>query len=55
MRVACALVTHLRAKVEMSRHPNLKDSPALIVDRDTSRKRPLVVDGFPPSVESVTG
>ena len=55
MRVACVLVTHLRAKVEMSRHPNLKDSPVLIVDRDQSRKRLLVVDGFPPSSKSVTG
>ena len=55
MRVACVLVTHFRAKAEMLRHPQLKDSPVLIVDRDPSRKRPLVVDGFPPSVKSVTG
>ena len=25
MRVACVLVTHLRAKVEMGRQPHLKD------------------------------
>ena len=55
MRVACVLVTHLRAKAEMLRHPHLKDRPVLIVDRDPSGKRPLVVDGFPPSSESVTG
>ena len=55
MRVACVLVTHFRAKAEMLRHPHLKDSPVLIVDRDTSRGRPQVVDGFPPSVKSVTG
>ena len=47
MRVACALITHLRAKVEMSRHPNLKDSPVLIVDRDLARAKALVVDSFP--------
>ena len=47
MRVACVLVTHLRAKSEMCRHPNLKDSPVLIVDRDVSRARSLVVDRFP--------
>ena len=47
MRVACALVTHLRAKVEMSRHPDLKDSPVLIVDRDVARAKALVVDRFP--------
>ncbi len=46
MRVACVLVTHLRAKVEMCRHPHLEDSPVLIVDRDPSRARPLVVDRF---------
>ena len=33
MWVACVLVTHFRAKVEMLRHPHLKDSPVLIVDR----------------------
>ncbi|MDE2718080.1 MAG: hypothetical protein OXI33_13865 [Chloroflexota bacterium] len=47
MRVACALITHLRAKVEMSRHPDLKDSPVLIVDRDLARAKALVVDSFP--------
>ena len=47
MRVACVLVTHLRAKVEMYRHPHLKDMPVVIVDRGTSGTRPLVVDHFP--------
>ncbi len=46
MRVACVLVTHLMAKVEMSRHPHLEDRPVLIVDRDPSRSRPVVVDRF---------
>ena len=32
MRVACVLVTHLRAKVEMGRQPHLKDRAALVVD-----------------------
>ena len=47
MRVACVLVTHLRAKVEMYRHSHLKDMPVVIVDRGTSGTRPLVVDRFP--------
>ena len=48
MRVACVLVTHLRAKVEMYRHPHLKDVPVVIVDRGNLRwTRPLVVDRFP--------
>ncbi len=55
MRVACALVTHLRAKVEMSRHPDLKDSPVLIVDRDVARARALVVDRFPGASGVVAG
>ena len=33
MKVACLLITHLRTKVEMRRHPNLKSSPAVIVGR----------------------
>ena len=28
MRVACVLLTHLRAKVEMRRHPHLNDTPS---------------------------
>ena len=51
MRVACVLVTHLRAKVEMYRHPHLKDMPAVIVDRGNSGTRPLVVDRFPKASE----
>ena len=45
MKVACVLLTHLRAKVEMRRHPHLKDSPAVIVDR--SGPKPVVVDHLP--------
>ena len=45
MRIACVLITHLRAKVELERHSHLRDRPAVIVDR--SGGRPLVVDHFP--------
>ena len=45
MKVACLLITHLRAKVEMQRRHHLVDQPALIVDR--SKSRPVVVDHFP--------
>ena len=45
MRVACVLVTHLRAKVELRNYPNLKETTAVIVDR--SKGKPLVVDTFP--------
>ena len=45
MRVACVLVTHLGARVEMRRHPRLKDRPAVIIDR--SLGKPLVADRFP--------
>ena len=48
MRVACVLVTHLRAKVELRKQPHLADWPAVIVDR--SKGRPLVVDTFPAAV-----
>ena len=45
MKVACLLITHLRTKVEMRRHPNLKNIPAIIVER--SRGRSQVVDSTP--------
>lgn len=45
MKIACVLVTHLRAKLEMRRQPHLKDRPAVIVDR--SRGQSLVIDQFP--------
>ena len=55
MRVACVLLTHLRAKVEVRRHPHLEDSPVVIVDRDPSTARPLVVDRFPAASGVVVG
>ena len=45
MKVACVLVTHLRAKVELRRQPHLRDRPTVIVDR--SGPRPVVVDHLP--------
>ena len=45
MKIACVLITHLRAKVEIRRHPHLRDRPAVIVDR--SGPRPVVVDHLP--------
>ena len=53
MKIACVLVTHLRAKLEMRRQLHLKDQPAVIVDR--SRDRPLVVDQFPATVGVAAG
>ena len=48
MRIACVLITHLRAKVELRNQPHLADRPAVIVDR--SKGRPLVVATFPAAV-----
>lgn len=45
MKLACVLVTHLRAKAEMQRRPHLKGHPVVIVDR--SRSGAVVVDHFP--------
>ena len=45
MKVACVLVTHLRAKVEIRRYAHLRERPAVIVDR--SGPRPVVVDHLP--------
>ena len=53
MRVACLLVTHFRAKVELRRQPHWEASPVLIVDR--SGRRPLVVDAFPAASHVTAG
>ena len=45
MKVACLLITHLRTKVEMRRHPNLKSTSAVIVER--SKGRSMVVNSTP--------
>ena len=45
MKVACLLITHLRAKIEMRRHPNLKNIDAIIVERSMGRSQ--VVDSTP--------
>ena len=42
MKIACLLITHLRAKAEMQRHPNLVNTPAIIVERSEGKAR--VVD-----------
>ena len=44
MRIACVLITHLRAKVELQRQPHLRNSPVVIVDHS---RRPLVADRLP--------
>ena len=53
MKLACVLVTRLRAKVEMRRRPGLKDRPAVIVGR--CRGRPVVVDCFPAAAGVAVG
>ena len=44
MKVACVLISHLRAKAELERHPHLKDRSVLIADR--SKSKPVVIDHF---------
>ena len=53
MRVACVLISHLRARVELRRQPQLRGSPAVIVDR--SAGKPLVADAFPEASGVVAG
>ncbi len=53
MKVACVLVTHLRAKVELKRHSHLKDRSFLIADR--SKSKPVVIDHFPAIAGVSTG
>ena len=42
MRIACVLITNLRAKAELRRHAHLRDSPIAVVNRTNGK--PLVVD-----------
>lgn len=53
MRVACVLVTHLRAKVELLRRPHLRDTPAVVVGRN--RGRATVLDALPVANGVTTG
>ncbi len=53
MRVACVLITHLRAKVELRRQPHLRASPAVIIDRSSGK--PLVVDALPAASGVIAG
>lgn len=46
MKIACILITHLRAKVELRRLPHLGDRAVLIVDR--SRAGPWAPTTSPP-------
>ncbi len=50
MRVACVLVAHFRARVEMRRRPDLAGKPVIIVAR--AQKGRVVVDHFP-AVEGI--
>ena len=53
MRVACVLVTHLRARVELHRRPSLKAAPIVVVGRD--RGRAVVLNALPESAGPVVG
>ena len=53
VRVACVLVTHLRAKVELLRRPHFRDTPAVIVGRE--RGRATVLDALPGASGAATG
>ncbi len=45
MQIACVLITHLAAKAELGRRPQLQDQPGLIVDRST--RHPRILDYLP--------
>ena len=51
MQIACVLITHLEAKVELRRHPQWQGKPGLIIARGT--RRPQVLD-YLPSTRGVT-
>lgn len=55
MTIACILITHLRAKAELKRQPDLADKPTVIVERRYSRAGPTVVDRFPNAPSASVG
>lgn len=55
MTIACILITHLRAKAELKRQPDLIDKPAVIVERRYSGAGPVVVDRFPKAPPAAVG
>ena len=52
-KIACVLITHPRAKLEMRRHPHLRELPVVIIDR--SQGRVLVIDHFPAALGVTPG
>ena len=53
MKVACVLITHLRAKCALRRQPELAQAPAVVVDR--SEGSPQVIDVFPAATGVMAG
>ncbi len=53
MKVACVLITHLRAKCALRRQPDLAAAPAVVVDR--SEGTPQVIDVFPAATGVTVG
>ena len=53
MKIACLHITHLRAKVEMRRHPDLKNNPTVIIEPSGGRSQ--VVDSTPSATGVLPG
>ena len=55
MTIACILITHLRAKAELKRQPELSDKPAVIIACGYAGAGSLVVDRFPKAPPAAVG
>ena len=53
MRIACVLIAHFRARVELRRQPHLRGRPAVIADR--SADPPRAADAFPAAAGVAAG
>ena len=53
MGLACVLIAHLRARLELRRRPHLRERPTVIVDR--SGGQPVVADFLPTAMDVRTG
>lgn len=47
MKIACILITHIRAKAELRRRERLRGKPFAVIDRAANAMRPPVIDSSP--------
>ena len=55
MKIACILITHIRAKAELRRRERLRGKPFAVIDRAANAMRPPVIDNSPEASSVAAG